>query len=636
MIASKIRVSLVRRNASKREKLVMGFVIMSAMVFLWIGRTSGMPQPNLTTVEALSETQIEVTWQPFDHLDDNKPHVYELYIDDYLEYFGNDVIYIARRLTPDTMYHFKLRSCVRDSERQDCSMFSKTLSGTTNESPKRGFTKSFIQWTILYLVMTFLATTTAILGRKITRRLWRSFLYRYDFWSETNLQLPKFAASTDTVDEDVMHSLCLKTVEKADGTEEFAQSGDLDSKEQPCVKDLSKVETKKTRKSVKNVCEILESTEHASNADMSTVESNSKVTEIVKNRDCFEGKTANHTSCLQKSKKHGKDDLVEKGPEYVFDPDLPAAQTKCKVEHLKVEDEETRLKDNENQETAKLFCTNKADDSENLTIQRAHTSPKLKSTKNSKQKKQSHRRTLSFDNNVLNKDTNEISESVKVTNYNVIQNNPAVINGKYLTDLVVVVDNSNIFIGAQECSTFLYPNERKRNIRIKIQQLVKVFQRGRTVSRAFVQGSSPPTTEQVWEVYRHLGYCVDVEDRRGKDEQRVDEGLHLHIYKALFEMSPRTLVIASGDGNKGKSECSTSLPGCAKAAIERGWKVEIHSWQHSTSMEWIKLSKKYPKLLSICYLDRFLNHITFVDGKYGRKCQPFPANVFKYSNGNLN
>lgn len=30
---------------------------------------------------------------------------------------------------------------------------------------------------------------------------------------------------------------------------------------------------------------------------------------------------------------------------------------------------------------------------------------------------------------------------------------------------------------------------------------------------------------------RRLGYIVDLEDRRGKDEQRVDEGLHLWIYK---------------------------------------------------------------------------------------------------------
>ena len=71
-----------------------------------------------------------------------------------------------------------------------------------------------------------------------------------------------------------------------------------------------------------------------------------------------------------------------------------------------------------------------------------------------------------------------------------------------MQDIVVAVDNSNIFIGAQECASLLNPKERKRHIRVKIQQLVKVFERGRTLSRAFVQGSSPPSTEQVWEVYR--------------------------------------------------------------------------------------------------------------------------------------
>lgn len=38
----KIRVSLTKRNASKRERLVTGFVIMTAMVFLWIEETSGI------------------------------------------------------------------------------------------------------------------------------------------------------------------------------------------------------------------------------------------------------------------------------------------------------------------------------------------------------------------------------------------------------------------------------------------------------------------------------------------------------------------------------------------------------------------------------------------------------------------
>lgn len=31
---------------------------------------------------------------------------------------------------------------------------------------------------------------------------------------------------------------------------------------------------------------------------------------------------------------------------------------------------------------------------------------------------------------------------------------------------------------------------------------------------------------------------MDLEDRRGKDEQRVDEGLHLHIYKVKLSTVP--------------------------------------------------------------------------------------------------
>jgi len=32
-------------------------------------------------------------------------------------------------------------------------------------------------------------------------------------------------------------------------------------------------------------------------------------------------------------------------------------------------------------------------------------------------------------------------------------------------------------------------------------------------------------------LFRRHGYTVDLEERRGKDEQRVDEQLHLAIYK---------------------------------------------------------------------------------------------------------
>jgi hypothetical protein len=275
-----------------------------------------------------------------------------------------------------------------------------------------------------------------------------------------------------------MYSLCLKTLPKMERKTECVENGDVESKEQ------AKVEREKTRKSGENVCKTLQSTELAFSADVSTAENGES-----------EDNAANHIPCVRQNKKCDEDGHAEKEKkDLVFKSDLPTVQAKCNDERPQVKTRKTCPKDEERKEIPMLFCRSKAEDRENLTIQRSHTSPKLKMTKNSKQKNKSHRRALSFDSKVQNK--NEIYESKRMSKHNAIQNNP------YFNDLVIVVDNSNIFIGAQECSTLLNPNERKRNIRVKIQQLVKVFQRGRNVSRAFVQGSSPPTTEQVWEVYR--------------------------------------------------------------------------------------------------------------------------------------
>lgn len=68
--------------------------------------------------------------------------------------------------------------------------------------------------------------------------------------------------------------------------------------------------------------------------------------------------------------------------------------------------------------------------------------------------------------------------------------------------ILVVVDNSNIYIGAQECASSVNVSDRKRNVRVKLQHLVKILERGRNKDRAFACGSSPPASEPVWEVYR--------------------------------------------------------------------------------------------------------------------------------------
>lgn len=68
--------------------------------------------------------------------------------------------------------------------------------------------------------------------------------------------------------------------------------------------------------------------------------------------------------------------------------------------------------------------------------------------------------------------------------------------------IVVGIDNSNIYIGAQECASMVNPGDRKRHVRLKLQNLVRILERERTKMRGFACGSSPPATEHVWEVYR--------------------------------------------------------------------------------------------------------------------------------------
>ncbi|XP_065051781.1 uncharacterized protein LOC135681312 [Rhopilema esculentum] len=177
----------------------------------------------------------------------------------------------------------------------------------------------------------------------------------------------------------------------------------------------------------------------------------------------------------------------------------------------------------------------------------------------------------------------------------------------------IVIDNSNVFIGAREAACARSPKLRPRHVKVRLQALAHVLENGRKVSRRFACGSSPPANEHVWDVYRRLGYTVDLEDRRGKDEQRVDEQLHLYIYKAIIEMPPHTLVLASGDGSKGKSSGGTSFPECASAAIEHGWNVEVHSWKHSLSAEWLKLAAKHKSNFKIKYLDENIDMITSID-----------------------
>ena len=97
----------------------------------------------------------------------------------------------------------------------------------------------------------------------------------------------------------------------------------------------------------------------------------------------------------------------------------------------------------------------------------------------------------------LKNDSSLNSEEQGVTTE--LKNDPSVISHH---GIVVGVDNSNIYIGAQECASMVNPGDRKRHVRLKLQNLVRILERERSKMRGFACGSSPPATEHVWEVYR--------------------------------------------------------------------------------------------------------------------------------------
>ncbi|ORZ21040.1 hypothetical protein BCR41DRAFT_350941 [Lobosporangium transversale] len=77
-----------------------------------------------------------------------------------------------------------------------------------------------------------------------------------------------------------------------------------------------------------------------------------------------------------------------------------------------------------------------------------------------------------------------------------------------------------------------------------------------------------------------------------KTEQCVDELLHLKMLETLLDHEPATMVVATGDG--GDSEFGGGgFYGVIKRALDRGWQVEIISWEEQLSGVYLELALEY-------------------------------------------
>lgn len=152
---------------------------------------------------------------------------------------------------------------------------------------------------------------------------------------------------------------------------------------------------------------------------------------------------------------------------------------------------------------------------------------------------------------------------------------------------VILVDNSNIFIGGRQLSAVeLMENneavsEKKGKPtdpawRVDFGALIDVLADGRKVERALLVGSRPPFADAVWAAAEKEGFEVIVHDRnnQGKEKAIDTELVARGTEIVCLAEEPMVLVIASGD---------MDLLPLINLAKEYGWRVELCAFSNSYS-----------------------------------------------------
>jgi hypothetical protein len=185
----------------------------------------------------------------------------------------------------------------------------------------------------------------------------------------------------------------------------------------------------------------------------------------------------------------------------------------------------------------------------------------------------------------------------------------------------IVIDNSNIYGGAQRAAETVEPGALWMAVRVYYKNLFALLEHPGGVMTRTMAGSVPPGNEELWEYANKLGYDTQLlkkveKDEGGLGEQGVDEMLHLKISDVLLDYRPpQTLVLATGDGKQ--TPHGNSFVRQVERALDHGWEVEIWSWQAQLSSRFSHLRSPTGRAPSIKTLDPYYYSVTFTrTGQY--------------------
>ena len=180
-------------------------------------------------------------------------------------------------------------------------------------------------------------------------------------------------------------------------------------------------------------------------------------------------------------------------------------------------------------------------------------------------------------------------------------------------NVLLFVDNSNIFISAKSVAQTKEGRHAKDNIRISFENLLKLALAGRTLKKAYVIGSIPPEQKAVWErLEEATGVKPELYERGASTggEQGLDQCLQVHMLRSISDNpEPQVAVVMTGDG--AGYDDGVGFHADMARMYESGWGVEVISWEAScrgTLKNWARSNGVFIPLES------HYDSITFIEG----------------------
>jgi NYN domain len=190
---------------------------------------------------------------------------------------------------------------------------------------------------------------------------------------------------------------------------------------------------------------------------------------------------------------------------------------------------------------------------------------------------------------------------------------PLIIAPMAISKVHLFIDNSNIFISAQDEARKREGNAARLRVRLQFDNLIKLALVGRALGSAFVVGSIPPDQQEVWDRLEQATGVKPELYERGQftgGEQGLDQCLQVHMLRAVSDHpDPQVAVLMTGDGAGYDDNIGFH------ADLERmhaaGWGVEVVSWRTHCKRglrEWATNNGAFVAL------DEYYDSVTFQEG----------------------